>query len=98
MIISEVVTLGIYAFSMVFLPEYFGAFVFHFRPTVHFRSFFFLFSFSIFPFNSRRRSRFPCFRSIIRGLSAIWVESRGYCWDKRATSVDYQDDQESCRT
>jgi hypothetical protein len=25
MIISEVVTLGIYAFSMVFLPEYFGA-------------------------------------------------------------------------
>ncbi len=29
MIISEVVTLGIYAFSMVFLPEYFGAFVFH---------------------------------------------------------------------
>jgi len=26
MIISEVVTLGIYALSMVFLPEYFGAF------------------------------------------------------------------------
>jgi phospholipid-translocating ATPase len=25
MIISEVVTLGIYAFSMIFLPEYFGA-------------------------------------------------------------------------
>jgi len=25
MIISEVVTLGIYALSMVFLPEYFGA-------------------------------------------------------------------------
>jgi phospholipid-translocating ATPase len=25
MIVSEVVTLGIYAFSMVFLPEYFGA-------------------------------------------------------------------------
>ena len=24
MIISEVVTLGIYAFSMIFLPEYFG--------------------------------------------------------------------------
>ncbi len=28
MIISEIVTLGIYAFSMVFLPEYFGAFFF----------------------------------------------------------------------
>jgi phospholipid-translocating ATPase len=27
MIISEVVTLGIYAFSMIFLPEYFGAFM-----------------------------------------------------------------------
>ena len=27
MIISEVVTLGIYALSMVFLPEYFGALV-----------------------------------------------------------------------
>lgn len=26
MIISEVVTLGIYAFSMIFLPEYFGTF------------------------------------------------------------------------
>jgi phospholipid-translocating ATPase len=25
MIISEVVTLGIYAFSMIFLPEYFGS-------------------------------------------------------------------------
>lgn len=90
MIISEVVTLGIYAFSMVFLPEYFGAFVFHFRPTVHFRTFFF-------PFNSRCRPRFPCFRSIICGLSAICVESRSYRWDKRATSVDYQDDQESRR-
>ena len=39
MIISEVVTLGMYAFSMIFLPEYFGAFVFHIRPppTPHFR-------------------------------------------------------------
>jgi phospholipid-translocating ATPase len=27
MIISEVVTLGIYAFSMIFLPEYFGTFL-----------------------------------------------------------------------
>ena len=31
MIISEVVTLGIYAFSMVFLPEYFGVFFFFFK-------------------------------------------------------------------
>ncbi len=32
MVISEVVTLGIYAFSMVFLPEYFGAFWSHLFP------------------------------------------------------------------
>jgi len=29
MIISEVLTLCIYAFSMIFLPEYFGAFQLH---------------------------------------------------------------------
>ena len=41
MIISEVVTLGIYALSMVFLPEYFGVFVFSFQsPGLHFRSIF----------------------------------------------------------
>ena len=33
MIISEVVTLGIYGFSMFFLPEYFGAFCLHFSPS-----------------------------------------------------------------
>jgi hypothetical protein len=42
MIISEVVTLGIYALSMVFLPEYFGTFTalttyfhFHLRLRLH---------------------------------------------------------------
>lgn len=73
MIISEVVTLGIYAFSMIFLPEYFGAFVF---------------CSYIFPLNSRR----PRFRSIVRLLGAVWMESRGHRCDKRATSVDHQDD------
>jgi hypothetical protein len=33
MIISEVVTLGIYGFSMIFLPEYFGAFCLRFFPS-----------------------------------------------------------------
>ncbi|KAN0124700.1 hypothetical protein V8E53_015663, partial [Lactarius tabidus] len=36
MIISEVVTLGMYAFSMIFLPEYFGAFVFSYPPYASF--------------------------------------------------------------
>jgi phospholipid-translocating ATPase len=39
MIISEVVTLGMYAFSMIFLPEYFGAFVFSYPPYASFPCF-----------------------------------------------------------
>jgi hypothetical protein len=92
MIISEVVTLGMYAFSMIFLPEYFGAFVFSYPPYASFPVFLMT------PFISRRRPRSPCFRSIICRLSAVWMESRSYRCDKRATSVDHQDDQESHRT
>ena len=55
MIISEVVTLGMYAFSMIFLPEYFGAFVFNIRPAPHFR-------FVINMLNSRRRSAHSLFQ------------------------------------
>jgi phospholipid-translocating ATPase len=56
MIISEVVTLGIYAFSMIFLPEYFGAFVF---ISLHA-------SFPLPPFNSRRRPN-----SLVSDLSFV---------------------------
>jgi hypothetical protein len=93
MIISEVVTLGIYALSMVFLPEYFGVFcLFHFSLP-HFISVLFFF-----PLQLTSSSALLCFRSIIRGLSAVWMESRCYRCDKRATSVDHQGDQESRRT
>jgi hypothetical protein len=88
MIISEVVTLGIYAFSMVFLPEYFGAS----DPTLY----------SALPRRSQHFCHCLFFlflppRSIVCRIRAVRVESGGHCCCERVAAVDHQIDQESRR-
>ena len=83
MIISEIVTLGIYAFSMIFLPEYFG-------PS---------WSPSPYPLPELKHSHLlnSC-RSIVCPLSAVRVESGGHGRGERVTAMDHQGYQESHRT
>jgi len=78
MIISEVVTLGIYAFSMVFLPEYFGAFVFHLpvrRPPLKLPVILFPFFFSL-HFSFQLTASAPCSIQIYRSSSQFGLDGK----------------------
>ena len=85
MIISEVVTLGIYAFSMIFLPEYFGS---SWSPTIPVPC----------PELKHSRRLLNSYRSVVCHLSAVRVESGGHGGGERVTAMDHQGYQESHRT
>jgi hypothetical protein len=82
MIISEVVTLGIYAFSMIFLPEYFGS----------------SWSLSVSAPWTETLTFLNSYRSIVCHLGAVRVESGGHGRGERVTAMDHQGYKESHRT